>query len=380
MIPLFRIDTSSNVVNAVTHVIQRGAKWAGGREVEEFEQRLCRYVGCRHAVVVNSGTSALHMALMVHDIGPRDEVIVPSFTFIATANCALFVGAKPVFADIDETTLGLDPEDVEARIISRTRAIVCTHYGGNSCAAAALRALADRHGLILIEDAAESLGATHQGRNVGTFGHAAVLSFCQNKLIATGEGGALLTDSDVTANRARLLRSHGRNDDGNYFSASGSGEYIALGYNFRMSNILAAVGIAQMNRIDELVAQRIAAVAHYNNLLSAIQGIALPEVQEPARHVYQMYTVRITGGRQVRDKLQLWLREHGVASKVYFEPVHTSPFYRDTLGYAGVSLPISEQMSGQVLTLPLYPEITFDQVEEVCSVITEFFERRSRDG
>src|SRR3990172_1871375 len=194
-IPLFKIYWDRNDVAAVTSIIEKGANWAIGPEIKEFEKAVSEYIGVKYAVAVNSGTSALHVVLAAHGIGPGDEVIVPAFTFIATANAPLFVGAKPVFADIEEKTFGLDAADVEKKITPRTKAILPIHYGGCPCLIDELKEVAARHKLLLIEDAAEALGAAVNDRKVGSIGDIGILSFCQNKLVTTGEGGAVVTNS-----------------------------------------------------------------------------------------------------------------------------------------------------------------------------------------
>jgi perosamine synthetase len=373
VIPLFRIDHDETDTRAVEAVLGRCGEWAGGREVDELEESICRYVAAKRCVVMNSGTSALHVALLVHGVGAGDEVIVPSLTFIATANCALMVGATPVFAEVEDVTLGLDPADVEQRISSRTKAIICVHYGGRACRVAAIRDIALRRSIPLIEDAAEAQGAMVQGRMVGTFADSAILSFCQNKVITTGEGGAFVTDSEDSAARARLLRSHGRADDAAYFTSGGSGEYVALGYNFRLSNVLAALGIAQMCRIEDIIGRRRAVAAQYRALLDGLPDVVLPCEDEGERHVYQLYTIRVLAGRTTRDALRTWLADNGVASKVYFDPVHLSAFYRERFGYVPGSLPHTERIAGQVLSLPVFPSMTADEVALVCDRIRAFF-------
>ncbi|KDE54370.1 DegT/DnrJ/EryC1/StrS aminotransferase family protein, partial [Methanoculleus sp. MH98A] len=194
-IPLFKMYWDEDDVSAVSEAIRSGMNWAVGPNVSKFEEEIANYIGTKYCLTFNSGTSAIHAALLAHGVAPGDEVIVPSFTFIATANTPQFVGAKPVFADIEETTFGLDPEDVVERITPKTRAIMPVHYGGCPCRIQELREIADDHDLLLIEDAAEAFGASIRGRKVGTFGDSAMMSFCQNKVITTGEGGAIVTDS-----------------------------------------------------------------------------------------------------------------------------------------------------------------------------------------
>ena len=255
-IPLFKIYWDESDVEKVTDSIKSGTYWAEGPSIQEFESLLANYVGTKYCVTFNSGTSAQHAAMLAYGIREWDEVIVPSFTFISTANAPLFVGAKPVFADIEDMTFGLDPDSVMEKISSRTKAIMPIHYGGCPCRIKALCEIAEDHNLILIEDAAEALGASIENRKVGTFGDSAMLSFCQNKVITTGEGGALVMDSEKMYHKLKLIRSHGRADNSQYFSSTASMDYISLGYNFRMSSITASLGISQIKKIDAIIQKR----------------------------------------------------------------------------------------------------------------------------
>ncbi len=230
-IPLYKVYWDKSDVKAVTKVIKRGTYWAVGPEIEEFERVVANYVGVKYGVSFNSGTSALHAVLLAYGIRQGDEVIVPSFTFIATANAPLFVGAKPVFADMEDSTFGLDPNDVERKITKKTKAIMPIHYGGLPCRIEELKKIADEYDLLLIEDAAESIGASINGRKVGSFGNAAMFSFCGNKVITTGEGGIILTNSGEIYERLKLIRSHGRLESEPYFMTTKMLDYIMLGYN-----------------------------------------------------------------------------------------------------------------------------------------------------
>lgn len=374
-IPLFKIYWDDKDIAAVTQAISKGMNWATGPSILEFEERLALYIGNRHAVVFNSGTSALHAVLAANGIGENDEVIVPSFTFIATANAPLFVGATPVFADIELETYGLDPVDVESKITARTKAILPIHYGGCPCLIKELRHVADRHGLLLIEDAAEAFGADIKGNKVGTFGDASVLSFCQNKVITTGEGGAVLTKSKQIHDRLKLLRSHGRLETEDYFTSTNKQDYIELGYNFRMSHILAALGIAQLDKVDRIIDMRRSNADYMNQKLRHIEGVEIPSVPRGFRHVYQMYTVRLKGGSDLRDRLMKHLASKGIMSKVYFEPVHLSQFYRQKFGYRGGELPVTEKAASEALTLPMYPQLTNEEMDYIAEQIAIYLRK-----
>ena len=371
-IPLFKIYWDEEDIRMVKEAIQRGMFWAIGPNIENFEQMLSKYTGARYALVFNSGTSALHAVLLTYGIGQEDEIIVPSFTFIATANAPLFVGARPVFADIEEKNYGLDPEDVERKITPETRAIMPIHYGGSPCEISQLKAVAEKHNLLLIEDAAESLGAAIAGMKVGNFGDSAILSFCSNKVITTGEGGAVVTNSADIYEKLKLLRSHGRAESDNYFSSTKYMDYVALGYNFRMSDITAALGIAQLEKIDRIIEMRRRKAGMMSERLSEIAPIELPHPPEGFFHVYQIYAIRVREGREKRDALSAYLAQRGIMTKVYFPPVHLTHFYKSHLGYQ-CGLPVTEKASEQVLALPMYPSLTEDEIDYIVDSIAAFF-------
>jgi perosamine synthetase len=371
-IPLFQIYWDKEDIKMVNEAISRGMFWAIGPNVEKFEGMLADYVGTGHALAFNSGTSALHAILLAYSIGQGDEVIVPSFTFISTANAPLFVGAKPVFADIEEKTFGLDPHDVVCKITARTKAIIPIHYGGYPCLIGELREIAGKHDLLLIEDTAESLGATVDGEKVGSFGNAAILSFCSNKVITTGEGGAVVINEREIYEKLKLIRSHGRAETTNYFSSTEYMDYVTLGYNFRMSDITAALGIAQLKKIDTVIEMRRRNAEMLSARLSRIAEIEVPRPPDNFFHVYQMYTIRVNEGKEKRDALSAYLAEQGIMTKVYFHPVHQTDFYKNKLGYK-CDLPITEGFSRQVLTLPMYPALKEHEIDFIADQVATFF-------
>ncbi len=371
-VPLFRICWDEADIKAVENVMKKGMSWSCGPEIEEFEKAIAKYLGTKYCVTFNSGTSALHAALLAHDIC-CGEVIVPSFTFIATANAALFVGAKPVFADIEELTFGMDPKDVEKKITKDTKAIIPVHYGGCPCQIEEMKKIADENNIILIEDAAEAMGSEKGKKMVGSFGDSSVLSFCQNKIITTGEGGAVVTNNSDIYKRLKLIGSHGR-EDGNYFSSGTRLDYISLGYNFRIPSMIAALGISQLSKIDNIIKMREAAVSHYRKSLSGIDEIEIPAVPAGSRNAYQLFTIVVKGDS--RDELAAYLDKDGIASKVYFDPIHLSKFYREKFGYQGGELPLTESISKHILSLPIYPGITNEEIKYVADSIRDFFSRR----
>jgi perosamine synthetase len=376
-IPLFRMYWDEDDLHKVSETIRRGSYWAEGPEIQQFEENLKDYVGTKHCVTFNSGTSALHTILLSYGIGQGDEVIVPSYTFIATANAALFVGAKPVFADIEDVTFGLDPNDVRRKITPRTKAVIPIHFAGFPCMIEEIRKATSEKGLVLIEDAAEALGASVNGFRVGSKGDAAILSFCQNKIVATGEGGAVVTNSDSIYEKMLLLRSHGRAETTGYFSSTLSADYVMLGYNFRMPSIIAALGIAQLGKIEHMINLRRGCADYMTQKLSVVRDILIPQVPHGYFPVYQMYPIIIKEGRATRDRLQKYLAERGIMTKVYFDPVHLSHFYKKTCGYRGGELPVTERVSESTLSLPMYPSLTQEEMDYVTGNIKDFFEHEA---
>ncbi len=366
-IPLFKMYWDEDDVTEVNAAIRTGMSWALGPQIPKFEKLIADYMGTRYCLTFNSGTSALHASLLSYGIGAGDEVIVPSFTFIATANAAKFVGATPVFADIEETTFGLDPADIEAKITPRTKAIIPVHYGGFPCRIGEIKKIADEHGLILIEDAAEAFGAQVDNIKAGAFGDSAILSFCQNKIITTGEGGAVVTSNRDFYERMKLIRSHGRPDTLDYFSTTEILDYVSLGYNFRISSMTAALGIGQFHKVERIITKRRLDAAYYRSKLQSVPGITVPPEQPDTRTVYQLFSLRA----EKRDNLMKYLEEKGIMTKIYFPPVHKTHYYQNVLGYT-CKLPVTDAVSEDIISLPFYPGITRDEMDFVIEAIQEF--------
>jgi len=368
-IPLFKIYTDERDIELVSEVIKSGMNWATGPKVSEFENIVAEYVGAKYAVSFNSGTSALHALLLAYEFGKSDEIIVPSFTFISTANSPLFVGAKPVFADIEEKTYGLEPDDVRDKITQNTKAIMPVHVGGCPCMIKEIKDIADENDILLIEDAAESLGSNINGKMVGTYGDAAMYSFCGPKVITTGEGGVIVTESKDIYEKLKLLRSHGRADTKDYFTTNEYLDYISLGYNFRMSNITAALGIAQMGKISNVIEMRRKNASYMTErLIEEVPSVSTPIEPSGAFHLYQMYTIKAPE----RDKLMEFLANKGIMAKVYFPPVHKSYFYKSVLKFQP-NLPTTEKMEDCVLTLPMYPELSESEMNYIIENIKLFY-------
>ena len=373
-IPLFKIYWDEEDVEAVADAIKAGMNWAVGPNIVDLEDLIANYVGTKYALTFNSGTSALHAALLAHGIKEGDEVIVPSFTFIATANAPLFVGAKPIFADIEEVTFGLDPEDVNEKITEKTKAIMPIHYGGCPCKIRELKEIAEDNNILLIEDAAESLGAKIKEQKVGTFGDFALLSFCQNKVVTTGDGGAIVTDLREIYEKLKLIRSHGRLETSDYFSSSEYMDYVTLGYNFRMSNITASLGIAQLKKADKIIELRRRNAKYLTTKLNhEVKEMITPTPPKDYFHIYQMFTIRVKEPKEKREDLKKYLTNNGIMSKVYFEPVHLTSFYKNQLKY-DCNLPVTEKVSNDVLTLPIYPTLTKEEMKYIVEEIKRFFE------
>ena len=372
-IPLYKIYTDEEDLNLVTKVVRRGNNWAIGPEIEEFETAIKNYVGCKYCLTVNSGTSALHAILLAYGLGNEHEIIVPSFSFISTANSVLFVNGKPVFADIETETYGLDPGSIEEKISSKTKAIIPMDYGGVSCKINEIKDISTKHNLILIEDAAETLGAEVNGKKVGTMADSAIFSFCGNKVITTGEGGAIITNSEEIFEKIKAIRSHGRIDQTAYFDNPSTSNYNELGYNWRISSITAALGLAQLQKLDKIVKLRQEHANFISSKLSKKPEITIPSAPDGFKHIYQMYTIRLEN-KKVRDDLHNFLLNKRIFSKVYFEPIHLTPFYMSKFGTKKGTLPVTEKISEQVLTLPLYPNMTSEEKNYLIETIMEFFE------
>lgn len=368
-IPLFKIYWDENDVKAVAKVIRSGAYWATGPQIEEFEKKIARYLGVNYCITFNSGGSALFSLMKAYKIKKGDEIIVPSFTFIATAYAPMYAGAKPVFTDVETDTFGLDPKDVQKRITKKTKAIMPIHYGGISCKIDELKKIAKKNNLLLIEDAAQSFGAKFKGKHVGTFGDAAIFSFCHNKVFTTGEGGCAVTNSKALYEELKLISSYGRQVKGNYFVNPEKLDYIKMAYNFRMPTMNAVLGLSQLNKIDKTIKLRRKKAQYLNKRLVKIKEIVIPK--DPSKYhfcVYQMYTIRVDS--KIRDKLMAFLREKGISSRIYFDPIHEYLVFKDK---TKINLPITKKLSKEVVTLPLYPGIKQKELDFIVEVVSEFF-------
>ena len=370
-IPLYKIFTDRDDNKAVNKVLQRGMDWAIGHEIAEFEKKIANYIGTKYCVAFNSGTSAGHAALLAININ-SGEVIVPSFTFISTANWPLMVNAKPKFVDIEEENFGLSPERVKVEITKNTKAIIPIHYGGRPCKIIEIDRIARNKKITLIEDCAESFGAKIKGVSVGTFGQMSIFSFAPNKILTTGEGGAICTDSRKIFEKLQLIRSHGRKVNENYFKTSQLPDYISIGYNWRMSSMTAALGLSQFDKLDRIIQLRRRHARFYVLKLKKINEIKLPDEPKDHLHVYQLFTMQLKNNL-IRNELQKFLASRGIMTKVFFEPIHLSKFYRKS-GFGKKSLPNTEKISQTVLSLPIFPGLKSEEIRHICDSIKEFFQ------
>lgn len=356
MISLVRPIIGLEEQAAVAAVLASG-QLAQGPRVAEFEERFASYCGVGYAVAVSSGTMALWLALLAHDIGPGDEVITTPFSFIATGNAILYAGATPVFVDIDPETFNIDPTQVEAAITSRTSAILPVHLYGLPCDMPRLMAIAARHHLAVIEDACQAHGAAIDGRRAGSFG-TGCFSFYATKNMTTGEGGMLTTDDAAVADRARALRAHGMRQ--RYY-------HERLGYNFRMTDVQAALGLVQLERLPILTARRRANALFFGSALGDQPELFLPRCESGYQHVYHQYTIRIPG---TRDAFREGMTARGVGTDVYYpRTIPRQDVYRD-LGYSDF-LPVAEAATQEVVSLPIHPALSPTELEQIAYAVAE---------
>jgi perosamine synthetase len=375
-IPLYKIYTDDEDLNLITKIIKRGKDWALGPEIEELENTLKNYIGTDYCITLNSGTSALHSTLLAYDVGFNDEVIVPSFSFISTANAVSFVNAVPKFTDIEDTTFGLDPKLLYEKINSKTKAIMPMDYGGMSCKILEIREIAKQNNLLLIEDAAESLGASVKNNKSGSIADSSIFSFCGNKVLTTGEGGAVVTNSKEVYEKIKLIRSHGRIDKKSYFENPSMSNYLQLGYNWRMSSITAALGISQLQKLDKIIKMRQDNAKYISDNLKKLPHVKTPSPPSGYDHIYQMYSIRLSSN-EIREKLHQFLLKKSIFSKVYFNPIHQTTFYKEKFSSENYSLPVTELISKEILTLPMYPNMTNNEKNYLIESIFEFFENNS---
>lgn len=354
MIPISEPYIGNEELKNVIDAVKSGWISSKGKYIKEFEEKFAGYCGIKYGISTSNGTVSLHLALKALGIKKDDEVIVPTLTFIGTANAVTYCNAKPVFVDSDPNYWCIDPEKIEEKITGNTKAIIPVHLYGHPCDMDAIMDIARDHDLYVVEDAAEAHGAKYKFKKVGSFGDINCFSFFGNKIITTGEGGMCLTDNDELAERMRILRDHGMNPNKKYW-------HDVVGFNYRMTNMQAALGVAQLEKIEKIIGIKRRNANLYNSLLKGLNCITLPIEETWARNVYWMYSVLIDP-RINRDDLMKKLEEEGIESRPFFYPVHILPSYRN-----GV-FPIAEVLSKIGMSLPSSANLTREEIEWICDV------------
>ena len=369
LLPYGRQTLTEADVAAATEVLR--SDWlTTGPKVAEFEEAIADYVDAQHAVSFSSGTAALHAAVLAAGLKPGDEAITTPLTFCATANAALYGGGTPVFADVRDETLTIDPKEVERRITPRTKALLPVDYAGQPADLDALLALADRHELLVIEDAAHALGAKYRSRMVGSISHMSVFSFHAVKHLTTGEGGMVTTNNSDFAQRLREVRNHGIDSDARARQAAGHWHYemTTLGFNYRLTDIACALGLAQLPRLSANLARRRAIAARYGKALATVPSLTLPIVAADVTSAWHLYPVRVDASI---DRAEVFnaLRAEGLGVNVHYIPVHLHPYYRSRFGYRGGEFPIAETASGRLISLPMFHGMTDEDVDDVIFAV-----------
>lgn len=362
-IPVANTFLTGNEKKYVDDCMESGWISSAGKYIELFETNFAKFCGVKHAVACCNGTVALHLALIALGVQPGDEVIVPTLTFVATPNAVTYCGAQPVFVDSESDTWNLDPQQVEAKITPRTKGIIAVHLYGHPAKMFELREIADRHNLFLLEDAAEAHGAICGGKVVGSLGDAAAFSFYANKIITTGEGGMVVTNNDALADRARLFRGQGMDSNRRYW-------HPVVGYNYRMMNLPAAIGLAQLEKIDRQLELRSRIAELYRVGLQEMPGIMWQSEQSWARHAYWMFSVVFD--REIwqnRDAVMEILSRLGIETRPIFYPAHSLPPYVNLAG--GESFPIAENLSANGISLPTWAGLTEDDIDYVCRALCQ---------
>ena len=369
LLPYGRQTLTEADVAAATEVLR--SDWlTTGPKVAEFEEAIADYVDARHGVSFSSGTAALHAAVLAAGLKPGDEAITTPLTFCATANAALYGGGTPVFADVRDETLTIDPKEVERRITPRTKALLPVDYAGQPADLDALLALADRHELLVIEDAAHALGAKYRSRMVGSISHMSVFSFHAVKHLTTGEGGMVTTNNSDFAQRLREVRNHGIDSDARTRQAAGHWHYemATLGFNYRLTDIACALGLSQLPRLSANLARRRAIAARYGKALATVPSLTLPIVAADVTSAWHLYPVRVDASI---DRAEVFnaLRAEGLGVNVHYIPVHLHPYYRSRFGYRGGEFPIAETASGRLISLPMFHGMTDEDVDDVIFAV-----------
>nr|WP_291953893.1 DegT/DnrJ/EryC1/StrS family aminotransferase [Mahella sp.] len=370
-VPLSGPDITQKEIDAVVDVMRSGILSIGPK-LEEFEHKIAEYIGVKHAIGVNSGTSGLHLLVRSMGISDDDEVITTPFSFISSSNCILFERAKPIFVDIDSLTLNMDIDRIEDKITQRTKAILAVDVFGHPMDIARVRTIADKHGLKLIEDSCEALGSEYNGAKAGSRADAAVFAFYPNKQMTTAEGGMIVTDDDDIAALCRSMRSQGRPITGLWL------EHERLGYNYRLSELHAALGCVQIGRIEEIIDKRNRVAQRYNNMLKDIDGITLPYISPDVNKMsWFIYVVRLDK-RIDRNAVMQYLLDNGIGCRPYFTPIHLQPYFRDMFGYKEGDFPITEGVAESTIALPFFNNLSDEQMDYTVYNLKRAIERFGR--
>ena len=356
-------------IQAVIEVL-KGNYLTTGPNIEAFEKAVCDYTGAKYAVAIANGTAALHAACFAAGIGEGDEVITTPITFAASANCVLYCGGIPVFADIKADTYNIDPEDVRRKITNKTKAIIAVHFTGQPCEMDEIHAIAKEYNLLVIEDAAHALGADYKGVKIGALSDMTTFSFHPVKHITTGEGGMITTNDEYLYERLKLFRSHGITRDERFLTKNEGGWYyeqLDLGYNYRITDIQCALGISQMKKLDRFVTRRRELVKRYNEAFDKEDGIICPIQSEMCNNSWHLYVVQVKNRKEVYDKL----REAGIYANVHYIPVYKHPYYQKH-GYADVCCPNAENLYENMISLPLYPDLTEEEQNYVIDMMEKY--------
>ncbi len=376
MIPYGRQCIDEADIREVVSVLR--SDWlTTGPLIEAFEEAFARRVGARYAVAVSSGTAALHAAMYALGIGEGDEVIVPAMTFVASANCVVYQGGTPVFADIDPETLLIDPASVESCISPRTKAIIAVDFAGHPCDYDALGDIAERHHLVLVADACHSLGGCYKNKPVGTLAALNAFSFHPVKHITTGEGGMITTDNPRMAERMFLFRNHGITTDHRQRAQQGSWFYemVDLGYNYRITDFQCALGMSQLKKLSSWVQHRREIAGLYDNAFFNIPFVKPLGVKRDIFHSYHLYVIRLIldGTDLSREDIFFSLRESGIGANVHYIPVHLHPYYRNTFMTTEGQCPVAEDAYTKIISLPIFQGMTFDEVDSVIECVKNLF-------
>ncbi len=374
VLPYGRQSVDEDDIAAVVEVLR--SDWlTTGPKVEEFERAFAAFTGAKHAVAIANGTAALHAAMAALEIGPGDEVIVPAITFVATANCVLYQGGKPIFADVEADTLLIDPADVERKITPRTKAVIAVDFAGQPCNYEALRAIAQRHGLALVADACHALGGSAQGRPVGSLADLSTFSLHPVKPITSGEGGVITTDDEAKATAMRVFRSHGISSDFRQREKQGSWAYemSSLGYNYRLCDIQCALATSQLRKLPVWVARRQEIARRYDTAFTGKASFQPLATRPGVSHGYHLYVIHLRPGVDRAATFKA-LRAEGIGVNVHYAPVHLHPYYRENLGTGPGLCPVAEKASAEIITLPLFPRMSDADVEDVIAAVNRVLE------